>query len=586
MKAEACAITSGVRRPSAELFGLWVWVVVGLICATSAGVVWFQARQSARLESDYAGIRLLRQSRLDLTKGFLHVAQSDGSDAPFSREQGLALIDQAVERLRGGFEAGEASALASLLAAAEVLRARVRERPEGGGVNGGQLAELRARFGVLEREADAADVRLREQLARSMLAQRHGFLGVAAGAVAIVGVACGALLLLRRRGRRAQDEVRELAERFAAVVEHLPAGLILTGCDGGGLQMNPAARALLEKAGAGDLERIEYTDAEGRPVAPDELPLARVARGESVRELELRARPVGGGPERRLSFSGGRVAGIGGGPFAFVAVRDVTRRRRDEEELRTLNAELERRVAERTAALEAKNRELETFTYSVSHDLKAPLRGIDGYSRLLLDEHAGSLNEEGRQFLGRVRQASAHMGQLIDDLLTYSRLERRTLRLGSVALAKVVREQLAVYGQEIARRAVTVELRVAEELEVQADPQGLAMVVRNLMDNSFKFTRERIEPRIEIGAHLREDGVILAWVRDNGVGFDGRYAERMFEIFQRLHRAEDYPGTGVGLAIVRKAMERMGGRVWSEGAEGRGATVHLEFAAGNCGYRV
>lgn len=577
MSREGSSAVEAAGPSRVDPFGVWVWLVVATVCFTCAGVVWFQARQAERLEGGYAAVRLLRQSRLDLTKGFLNVALAGSPGAPFSREQGLALIDQAVGRLRDGLGEEETVALANLLKAAEALRAGVRERSEEAVADGGYLADLRAKFGVLEREADAVDGRLREGLANLMLAQRHGFWGVAAGAVTIVGVACGALLVLRRRGRRAANEAEDLAERFAAVVEHLPIGLIMTGSGGHGVRLNPAARDILGEAGAGRADHVEYLGADGAVLEEGRRPLARVEGGETLRELEIRVRPGGGGGERILSFSGARVVGPRDAAFAFLAVRDVTKRRQDEEELRSLNAELERRVAERTAALEGKNRELETFTYSVSHDLKAPLRGIDGYSRLLLDEHGDGLNEEGRLFLRRVRQASEHMGQLIDDLLTYSRLERRAVRLGSVALAKVVMAQVAVFEAEANERGVNVVVQVAEDLEVTADMQGLIMVMRNLLDNAFKFTRGRIGARIEVGGRVREDGGVSAWVRDNGVGFEGRYAEKMFEIFQRLHRAEDYPGTGIGLAIVRKAMERMGGTVRAEGKVGEGAAFFLEF---------
>jgi signal transduction histidine kinase len=247
------------------------------------------------------------------------------------------------------------------------------------------------------------------------------------------------------------------------------------------------------------------------------------------------------------------------------------------------NAMLEERVGERTAALaaanrelEAANRELETFTYSVAHDLKAPLRGIDGYSRLLLTDHQAQLDDEGRRFLGHIRQATQHMGVLIDDLLAYSRLERRDLTLASVRLSPLVDALLAPYRQLGAASGLEVELEIDPELHARADAQGLTIALRNLVDNAVKFSRHGRPPRIRIVATRKPGGVQLA-VHDNGLGFDMKFHDRIFGIFQRLHRAEDYPGTGVGLAIVRKAMQRMGGRVWAESQPGHGATFTLEL---------
>ena len=249
--------------------------------------------------------------------------------------------------------------------------------------------------------------------------------------------------------------------------------------------------------------------------------------------------------------------------------------KRAENEIRQLNAELEQRVDERTAQLAAANKELETFTYSVSHDLKAPLRGIDGYSRLLLEDHLEQLDDEGRLFLGNVRHGVDQMSQLIEDLLAYSRMERRDLHGIALDLALQVAAVLHERADEIAAKGVQIQLAL-DACTAQADPDGFAMVLRNLIDNALKFTRDSHPPMLLISGTLTDKTVTLA-IKDNGIGFDMKFQDRIFEIFQRLQRAEDYPGTGVGLAIVRKAMQRMGGRVWAESALGKGATFYLEL---------
>ncbi len=264
--------------------------------------------------------------------------------------------------------------------------------------------------------------------------------------------------------------------------------------------------------------------------------------------------------------------------FALETIRGEAARREAEDEVRRLNADLERRVEERTAELASAVRELETFAYSVSHDLKAPLRAIDGYSHLLVEEHGSALDGKARDYLERVRSGARRMGELIDALLAYSRVERRALQPETILLAESVRTALGHLQEEVASTGASVSVAV-EGLVARADREGLAIVFRNLLGNALKFRRGTEAPRIEIGGEAAE-GVCRFWVRDHGVGFDSAYSEKMFDIFHRLHRQEDFPGTGIGLALVRKAVERMSGSIRAEGAPGRGATFFVELPEG------
>jgi signal transduction histidine kinase len=262
---------------------------------------------------------------------------------------------------------------------------------------------------------------------------------------------------------------------------------------------------------------------------------------------------------------------------AIIALLLFERRRRQNatHALNDLNAELEERITARTAALDIKSRELETFAYTVAHDLKAPLRGIDGYTRLLLEDHIRDLNPEAQQFLTTIHNSSEEMSQLIDDLLAYSRLERlefQTVRLELEPLVSTVVEQKTreLNGSNI---EFIVDVNGAS---VVADSNGLAQSLNNYLDNAVKFTSNVPRPCVEIGCDETPEKVKL-WVRDNGIGFDMKYHDQIFGIFQRLNSTDDYPGTGIGLAIVRKAMERMGGRAWAESEPGHGATFYLEI---------
>jgi light-regulated signal transduction histidine kinase (bacteriophytochrome) len=253
----------------------------------------------------------------------------------------------------------------------------------------------------------------------------------------------------------------------------------------------------------------------------------------------------------------------------FIAVKqDVTARQHAEEEIRRLNSELERRVADRTARLEAANRELEAFSYSVSHDLRAPLRSVDGFSQALLDDYAAQLPGEARHYLETIRAAAQRMGHLIAALLSLSRLGRQALVRRPLDTGLLVREVLEELRPLAAGREV--DLHIGELPPSQADPTLLRQVWLNLLGNAFKYTAGRDVARIEIGS-VRRAGEVVYFVRDNGAGFDMRYADRLFGVFQRLHGQAQFEGTGVGLAIVQRIVHRHGGRVWAEAAEDRGA---------------
>jgi signal transduction histidine kinase len=246
-----------------------------------------------------------------------------------------------------------------------------------------------------------------------------------------------------------------------------------------------------------------------------------------------------------------------------------------EGQLRSVNAELEQRVAARTADLAATNKELEAFTYLVSHDLKAPLRAIDGYSRLLWVDHAERLDEEGRLFLDNVRKGVEQMSQLIEDLLDYSRMERRGLRDQPIDLGELTARLLKEREADLQASGAQVHTEVTG-LVARADPEGLALVLRNLLDNALKFHRPGEPPVVVIQGRESPERIELA-VSDQGIGFDMQFHDRIFEIFQRLQSAREYPGTGIGLASARKAMTRMGGQIHAESVPGAGATFYLEL---------
>jgi PAS domain S-box-containing protein len=259
-------------------------------------------------------------------------------------------------------------------------------------------------------------------------------------------------------------------------------------------------------------------------------------------------------------------------------VRDVTARREAEESLCQLNANLEQRVIQRTAQLEAANKDLESFSYSVSHDLRAPLRAISGFSRIVLEDHSAEMDADGLRYLQLVEKSALQMGQLIDDLLTFSRTGRQALNVQPVITADVVNAALDDLKTMQENRRVNIS--VGDLADCEADPSLLRQVWLNLLSNALKYTRN-CDPAVITIASRREGEMDVFFVRDNGAGFDMKYADKLFGVFQRLHLADDYEGTGVGLALVQRIVQRHGGRVWAEAKLNLGATFHFTLTGGH-----
>lgn len=377
----------------------------------------------------------------------------------------------------------------------------------------------------------------------------------------------------RTQRKEAQDALLSSEERYRSLVELSPDALIVqveervAFINSAGVRLFGAKEPedLLGKT-LRDLvhgqhwkrfqQRLERVRQEGKPVPFIEQKIVRLD-GTTV-DVETAAAP--------LMF--------GGVAAAQVIAHDITERKEAERQIRKLNVDLEKRVAERTAELEAANKELEAFSYSVSHDLRAPLRHIEGFVEILLATKTHCLDEESLKHLDTISASARQMGKLIDDLLTFSRTARAELKRTEILLEPLVHGLIRELQQDVGNRQV--EWAIQQLPVVRADPPLLRQVLINLLGNALKYTRTREVARIEVGS--RSEGVEqVLYVKDNGVGFDMRYAHKLFGVFQRLHRAADFEGTGVGLANVRRIIHRHGGRTWAESELGQGATFYFSL---------
>ena len=381
---------------------------------------------------------------------------------------------------------------------------------------------------------------------------------------------------IRQLNRALEQRAKESEGVFRQLLESAPDAIV---------QVDSAGRILLLNAQTEKLFGYSREQLLGQPLEillPERHRVAHVHHraGYAVEPL---TRTMGGG----LALHGRRKDGTefpvdislsplhtDQGILVTSIVRDVTDRKQAEEEIKALNQSLEQRVKERTAELEATNKELEAFTYSVSHDLRAPLRHVDGFSRLLLEEHGEQLDSEGKRLLERVRQGTQHMGALVDDLLNLSRVSRREVNPLVTDLNTILEEVLAELKPTCQGRQV--EFRAGRLPFAQCDPGLIRQVFANLLSNAVKFTRPRERAVIEVG-QAEHDGHEAVFVRDNGVGFSMKYSDKLFGVFQRLHRAEDFEGTGVGLVTVQRIIQKHGGRVWVEAEIDKGATFYFSL---------
>ena len=388
------------------------------------------------------------------------------------------------------------------------------------------------------------------------------------------------------RSKCAEEALREQRARLDAALASMTDSVCITDREGRFVLFNEGFRAYHRFKTGGECF-TSFSDVpavidmfmgdEGKPVPAEAWVIPRALRGETATDTEYTLRRKATGETWVGSYSFAPIRGQEGAiTGAVIVARDITQKKAIELEIRKLNTELERRVEQRTAQLQAAIKELEDFNYSVSHDLRAPLRHIGGFSKILVEEFGTELPSDARHYLDRIQDSARRMGLLVDDLLNLGRVGRQGLRLEVTGLRSIVEEVIAELEPECANRVVNWKVSPLPFLD--CDPGLIKQVIQNLLSNSLKFTRPRSPAVIEVGQQVN-DGVTTIYVRDNGVGFSMKYADKLFGVFQRLHRQEDFEGTGVGLATAQRIIQKHGGRIWAEAELDKGCTFYFTLTA-------
>ena len=556
----------------------WVWGVILFSILFCSVILFLQFRQNRIIHQTTTLLDDFRQTRIDLAKGFLYISLADDGTQPFDKDQGVTLLEQSVtsmeEVIRNLNDTDFLSIdpdellITNFKNSVYEFRLQLAEWNEYSPPDPFHQVKLRITYMNLETQASQIDRLIQSRmndLSREMDSVVSATLLVSGSVLVII---CVIVYLAGRAKDKTDQALQENEARLRSILNYIPDLVWLKDTQGkyigGNFPFLNFIGCTIE-----DLPFLTdadvWTEAQMKRHVQDDASVIASGNAKIITEIltnhkgesfwfEIIRAPV--------SYANGTVLGT-------VSIsRNIQDRKRIEDEIKELNADLEKRVAERTTQLELMNQELETFSFSVSHDLRAPLRGIDGLSHLILEENENRLEPDTLQYINRILEEIQHMERLIDGLLTLSRVSRWELHQDRVDLSNIAVSISQSLQETYPESEVT--WKIESGMEVLGDYRLLEIALTNLMSNAFKFSGKQTNPVIQVGKNQS-----TFFVKDNGVGFDSNQAASLFAPFQRLENAAGYPGNGIGLATVKRIIQRHGGKIWVEAQLNQGATFYF-----------
>lgn len=571
-------------------FRVLIWVVIILSLLLFLSIAFMHFKQKKVIENTLLHLENFRQARIDLAKGFLFICLDSDSSSPYSSSQGLALINQSINSFKKSSNfinsklptdinsASRAELVFNFNKNLETLRSLLKEGIESKNYTSELKTKLKIAFASLESKAEDIDYSVQSSLIIFFKKHDHFFHSTMLFVALILAIISGIVIFAGRVQKQSESALKESEQRWQFALEGAGDGVWDLNLQSNKMYYSPKWKEML---GYSDNEITCSLNEWKQKIHPGDYKIVK----EELRNLLAGNSRVLDSEHRLLCKNGqykwihatGKVMVLSneGKPQRIIGTqRDITKRKQTEEEIIKLNNELEQRVRKRTEELQNAVKELEGFSYSVSHDLRAPLRAINGFLNILEEDHFENIDEEGKRLMKIIENNSRKMGQLIDDLLAFSRIGRADLQKVKIDMNPLIESIYKDFTNPILQETYTFIVNQLPKVEV--DPVLMHQAWANLISNAIKFTSKMENPTIEIG-YTENETFYEFYIKDNGVGFEMEYANKLFGVFERLHSYKEYEGTGVGLAITNRIIARHGGKIWAKSEIDKGATFYFSI---------